>query len=348
MKVAIITDQHFGAKKGNQHLHEHFLKFYNNVFFPTIEEQGVEAIIDMGDTFDVRKGIDFWSLDWVKRNYYDRLRDLQIPVHTVVGNHTAFYKDTNAINTIQLLLREYDNVYCYADPVEIRLGSMSALLVPWINNENRDDTLALMDRTKASVVFGHLELSGFWPNRSFMMEHGDDPEMFSKFKKVFSGHYHHRGQSGNIYYLGNPYEIYWNDVDDPRGFHIIDTETLEVTQINNPYTLYEIINYNDDSPQMFNATKYKDKIVKLVVKKKSSDAKLEQFIDKLYMAGVNDLKVVENYVVQESEDFEVEETENTISILNRYVDDCEPEFDMDKTKLKKILTDVYSASCEVE
>ena len=156
MKVAIITDQHFGAKKGNQHLHEHFLKFYNNVFFPTIEEHGVEAIIDMGDTFDVRKGIDFWSLDWVKRNYYDRIRDLQLPVHTVVGNHTAFYKDTNAINTIQLLLREYDNVYCYADPVEIRLGSMNALLVPWINNENREDTLALMDRTKAPVVFGHL------------------------------------------------------------------------------------------------------------------------------------------------------------------------------------------------
>ena len=66
------------------------------------------------------------------------------------------------------------------------------------------------------------------------------------------------------------------------------------------------------------------------------------------MAGVADLKVMENYSVQESEEFTVEETENAISILNRYVDDCEPDFDMDKGKLKKILTDVYSLSCEFE
>jgi hypothetical protein len=181
-----------------------------------------------------------------------------------------------------------------------------------------------------------------------MMEHGDDPSIFERFKKVFSGHYHHRGHKDNIHYLGNPYEIYWNDVDDPRGFHIIDTETLEVEQINNPHNLFEILYYRDDSPQMFNATPFKDKHVKLIIKEKSSDVKLEQFIDKLYMAGVADLKVMENYNVQESEEFTVEETENTISILNRYVDDCEPEFDMDKGKLKKILTDVYSLSCEFE
>jgi len=348
MKVAIITDQHFGARKGSQSLHNHFLKFYERVFFPTIKRESVDAVIDMGDTFDSRKGIDFWSLNWAKKNYYSVLSDLEIPVHTVVGNHTAFYKDTNNLNSIELLLREYNNIFCYADATEIKLGSMLALMVPWINNENRAKTLDMSNGTKASVVFGHLELSGFWPNKNYMMEHGDDPELFSKFKKVFSGHYHHRGQSDNIYYLGNPYEIYWNDVNDPRGFHIIDTETLEVERYDNPHTLFEIVYYNDESPQLFNATPYKDKHVKLIVKKKSSDTRLEKVIDKLYMAGVHDLKVLENYSIQESEEFEVEETENTISILNRYVDDCEPGFDMDKLKLKKILTDVYSLSCEVE
>lgn len=348
MKVAIITDQHFGARKGNQNLHKHYQRFYERVFFPTLKRDSVDAVIDMGDTFDARKGIDFWSLNWAKENYYNILRDLEIPVHTIIGNHTAFYKDTNDLNSVELLLREYDNVICYADPTEVKIGSMEALLIPWINNENREKTLEMINATKAKVVFGHLELSGFWPNRNYMMEHGDDPSIFQRFEKVFSGHYHHRGHSDNIHYLGNPYEIYWTDVEDPRGFHIIDTETLELKQINNPHTLFEILYYRDDSPQVFNATPYKDKHVKLIIKEKSSDVKLEQFIDKLYMAGVADLKIMENYSVQESEEFEVEETENTISILNRYVDDCEPDFDMDKVKLKKILTDVYSLSCEFE
>ena len=48
MKVAIITDTHYGARKGSKYLHDHFELFYKNIFFPTLEEQGVEAVIHMG------------------------------------------------------------------------------------------------------------------------------------------------------------------------------------------------------------------------------------------------------------------------------------------------------------
>ena len=89
MKVAIITDQHFGARKGSKFLHDYFKKFYNEVFFPYLKDNDIKVVIDMGDTFDNRRNIDLWSLEWAKENYYNKLRDLGITVHTIVGNHTA-------------------------------------------------------------------------------------------------------------------------------------------------------------------------------------------------------------------------------------------------------------------
>ncbi len=159
MKVAIITDQHFGARKGNQNLHDYFKKFYETVFFPTLEKEGIDTVIDMGDTFDTRKGIDFWSLNWAKEVYYDRLQSMGITVHTIVGNHTAYYKDTNEINSVDLLLREYDNVVVYGSPTEVEIGGLKTFFIPWINDENREDTMAIMKRTTAKVAIGHLEFT---------------------------------------------------------------------------------------------------------------------------------------------------------------------------------------------
>ena len=110
MKIAIITDQHFGARKNSKLFHDYFLKFYNNVFFPTLEKEGITTVIDMGDTFDSRKAIDFSALTWAKDNYFDRLRDMGITVHTIVGNHTAYYKNTNEINAVDLLSVSYTHL----------------------------------------------------------------------------------------------------------------------------------------------------------------------------------------------------------------------------------------------
>ena len=193
---------------------------------------------------------------------------------------------------------------------------------------------------------GHLELNGFRAHRGHVMEDGMESKLFDKFKRVFSGHYHTRSDDGQIFYLGNPYEMFWNDVNDTRGFHIFDTETLEHTPVNNPFKLFYNIYYEDTPHQMFDTTDYENKIVKVIVKKKNSPKNFEKFIDKLYSAGIHELKIVENFEIQESEEFEVEDSENTISILNRYID--EAEFDCDKSIVKSILQKVYSQACEVE
>ena len=345
MKVAIITDQHFGARKNSKLFHDYFLKFYNEVFFPTLEKEGITTIIDMGDTFDSRKGIDFSALSWAKNNYYDRLRDMGVTVHTVVGNHTAYYKNTNEVNAVDLLLREYDNVIVYSEATEVKVDNLDVLFVPWINQDNEEQTLKLIDKTSCAVAMGHLELIGFRVHRGYVMDHGADAKVFDKFDRVYSGHYHTRSDNGKIYYLGNPYEMFWNDCKDTRGFHIFDTETLEHVPVNNPNRLFYIIYYEDDDYQTFDAREYKDKIVKVIVRKKTDPKKFEKFVDKLYNVGVFELKVVENFQVEENENFEAFESEDTLSILNRYIE--ESEITLEKSIVQRVIQEVYQEACEL-
>jgi len=192
-----------------------------------------------------------------------------------------------------------------------------------------------------------LELQGFRVNRNLLMEeHGLDSDIFKNFTKVFSGHYHTRSDNGRIFYLGNPYEMYWTDVNDTRGFHIFDTETLTHIPINNPYKLFYNVYYEDTPYQLFDASEYENKIVKVIVRKKTKPKDFEKFIDKLYTAGIQELKIVENFEIQENEEFDIDEEESTISILNRYID--EAEFDFDKNIIKGIFQDLYKQACEVE
>jgi UDP-2,3-diacylglucosamine pyrophosphatase LpxH len=345
MKVAIITDQHFGCRKNSKIFHDYFLEFYNNVFFPYLEKKGITTVIDMGDTFDSRKGIDFSALAWAKDNYYDRLKDMGITVHTIVGNHTAYYKNTNKVNAVDLLLREYDNVYVYDAASEVTIGGLDILFIPWINKENEENTFRFIQSSDCHCAMGHLELHGFRVNKQIVMDHGHPSELYSKFTKVFSGHYHTRSDDGRIFYLGNPYEMFWSDVGDRRGFTIFDTETLEHTPVDNPYRLFYNIYYEDTNHQTFDTREYENKIVKVIVRKKTDIKKFEKFIDKLYASNVADLKISENFALEDPEDFQPSESEDTISILNRYIQ--EAEIDLDKSRIQQIMMSTYQEACEL-
>ena len=344
MKVAIITDTHYGARKGSKHLHDYFELFYENVFFPALEEHGVEAVIHMGDAFDSRKSIDYQSLEWAKRVVFDPLK--KYDVHMIIGNHDTYYKNTNEVNSPELLLQTYSNIKAYSQPTEVNVGGLDILFLPWINQGNEELSLNTIKKTSCRCAMGHLELQGFRVNRQIIMEHGLDSKLFEKFDHVFSGHYHTRSSDGRISYLGNPYEMYWTDVNDTRGFHIFDTETLTLTPINNPYKLFYNIYYEDTNYKLFNATEYENKIVKVIVRKKTNPKDFERFIDKLHTVGIQDLKIVENFDIHESEEFDIDEEESTISILNRYID--ESEFEFDKNVIKGIFQDLYRQACEVE
>ena len=345
MKVAIITDTHYGCRKNSQLFHDYFKKFYNDIFFPYLKKENIKTIVHMGDAFDSRKGIDFAALTWAKDNIFDTIKSEGIKLHLIVGNHDSYYKNTNDVNAVDLLLREYDNIEVYSKPKEVKLDNLDVFFIPWINKENEAETFKLIEKTTSKIAMGHLELQGFRVNRQIIMDHGADRQLFEKFTKVYSGHYHTRSDDGRIYYLGNPYEMFWSDVGDRRGFTIFDTETLEHVSIDNPYRLFYNIYYEDTNHQTFDFREYHGKIVKLIIRKKSDTKKFEKFIDKLYNIGVAELKIVDNFELEENKDFEAFESEDTLSILNRYIE--ESEVDLEKSILKNMIQEVYKEACEL-
>ena len=345
MKVALITDQHLDGRKGSLAFWNYFQKFYDDIFFPTLEKEGVGTIIDLGDTFDNRKSMDFNTFNRITENYFKRLEDYK--VHMILGNHCTYYKNTNKINSPELLLEQYKNINIYASPEEITLGSKKFLMMPWINQENKAECLRLISDSEADIMCGHLECDGFEVTPGMKFDGGFKVSEFKNFKRVWSGHFHHKSKHGNVQYLGNPYQMFWNDYKDTRGFHIYDTETDKLKFIKNPYEIFDKIFYDDASVDYNkqDVSSYKDKFIKLIVEEKRDYQMFETLVDRLYNVGAHDVKIVETLVDADNiEDAELE-TKDTMTLLNEYID--EVEIAVDKTELKSLMRTLYIESCNV-
>ncbi len=341
-KVALITDTHFGVKKGNQIFHEYFEKFYRDTFFPTLDKHGIDTVIHLGDCFDVRKGIDYWSLDWAKRAVFDLLFERGIETHIIVGNHDIFYKQSLKINSPGLNLTEYTNIKVYDSPQTANIKGTKIFMVPWICEDNAQDFSEELAYSEAQVCMGHLELAGFYANKDYQCQHGTDFKIFSHFNQVFSGHFHKRSSSGNVTYLGNPYQLYWNDEGETRGFHIYDLDSGELEFIPNPNTMYHKIYYKQG--KLINPNKYNGSQIKIIVEESSTPQKLSKLVDDLYKAGVHDIKVIENIDISVDDDVEVE-SEDTLTTLTKYVNAMDN--DVNKENLIDIFKSLYVESQEV-
>lgn len=347
MKIGLITDTHYNFRKANKSFHEYFAKFYDDIFFPTLEKRKIKTVIHLGDAFDSRKGVDYWALDWAKENVYDRFQHLGITVYNIVGNHDAYYKNSNEINSIDTLLQQYDNVIPISKPKEYTIEGMKTVLLPWICADNEKETFKLLEETEAKVVFGHLELNGFSVYPGQYQQEGLDKKVFQKFDRVFSGHYHTRSDDGKVFYLGNPYQMFWNDVDDIRGFNIFDTNEYELEKFDNPYNMFERIYYDETDCKKFNTSNLTNKMVKIVVRNKEDHLKFDKFVDSILKVNPLELKIVENIdVFDDDVDCSDITTEDTLGILDKYVQ--EADFDLNKDMVKRLLRNVYKEALEIE
>ena len=346
MKIALITDQHLDGRKGSLAFWNYWQQFYDDIFFPTLEKEGISTIIDLGDTFDNRKSMDYNVCNRVTTNYFDRLKNYDI--HMLLGNHCVYYKNTNKINSPELLLKQYDNIKIYSEPKHLKLGTKKFLMLPWINRENQEEILNLLETSEADNICGHLELSGFEITPGMKMDHGMDASLFHRFKRVWSGHYHHKSKKGNVQYLGNPYQMYWNDYKDARGFHIYDTESDRLKFVANPYEIFEKIFYDDTSVDYNkqDVSSYKNKFIKVIVENKTDYHMFETLVDRLYNVGVHDVKIAETLIDEDLENSSVDvEIKDTMTLLSEYID--EVEMSVSKSDLKNLMKSLYIESCEI-
>jgi DNA repair exonuclease SbcCD nuclease subunit len=349
LKVAIITDQHFGARNDSIAFLDFFEKFYDTIFFPTLDANNITTVLVLGDTFDRRKYVNFYALDRAKKMFFDKLEERGIRVHMLAGNHDTYYKNTNEVNSPELLLTEYNNIDVISKPETIVVDGVSICMMPWICPDNYQESIDHMANTKAEICMGHFEISGFSMYKGMESHEGLSKETFDKFDLVFSGHYHHKNDDGTIYYLGNPYELTWQDYNDTRGFHLFCLQSRTLEFIANSYRMFERVEYDDKDaePVDLDSLDLAQKYVKLVVVNKTDFYKFDKFIQKLYNKGCHEIKILED--MSEFNDGEIGEEinlEDTLSVLSHYIDSIET--DVDKEHVKTFMRTLYTEAVNVE
>ena len=343
MKILLITDQHFGVRNDNEHFINHYKKFYGQVVIPFIKASGIKEIISLGDTFDRRRYINFHSLDEAKEMWFDQLIKLGCNHTMLIGNHDIYYKNTLKVNAPHEILGEY-NFDVIDKPTTKSYDGTDILMLPWICDDNKSEVFEAVQRSKAPVLMGHLELNGFEAHPGHIMESGMDGTFFNKFKRVFSGHYHQKSTKGNISYLGNPYQLYWNDYGCKRGFHVFDTSTLKTTFYRNPFDIFHKLYYNN-GVSIPESEDLKGSFVKLIVEEKGDYQKFDYAVKQLQNIGLGDLKIVEDLSAELECSDSTMETEDTMTLLESYIDEIE--LKVDKSNVKSVMRSLYVEASEL-
>ena len=340
MKLALLNDTHAGVRNGSDLFLNYSERFYNNIFFPHLIENNINKIVHLGDYFEHRKYVNFKVLKHNYETFISKLEEHDMTMDIILGNHDVYYKNTNELNSLEEILGQYDNINVITKPTVMSYDSLDILLLPWMCAENQEESLKAIQDTKASVLGGHLELDGFEMMRGVKATHGMETKPFDKFDLVMSGHYHAKSSRDNIHYLGTQFQLTFADANEQKYFHILDTETRELTGIENPDTMFHKLIYDEDNKPAI-LDKFKDTYVKVIVLNKKNLYEFDKWFDKLQRIEPFEIKVAESFEEYLGENVEDEavNTADTPTLLNSYIDSTET--DLNKGLLKKLMHELY-------
>ena len=342
MKIAIINDTHFGARGDSQIFFDYFMRFFDDVFFPYLEEHNIDTIIHAGDLMDRRKFINFNILNQVRTRFMDKLKSKNIKMHCILGNHDVYYRNTNEINSIRELFS--NDLTLYEKPEVVNFDGLDIALLPWVNKTNKDQCVEFIKTASAPILIGHLEVNGYQVMRGVDFQGGMDKDPFDRYEKVLSGHFHCRQEKENVYYMGTQDQITVSDLHEKKGFHVLDTESRDIEFIENPHMMFYCLTYNDSSGPLdldsLNFSNMKNAFVKIYIEHKKHPYSFDRYMDKLYEAGVSKITTVDdaNNSSWQQEEI-VDLAQDTVTLINNEVDQLEEV--KDKSKLKKLIKDLY-------
>jgi DNA repair exonuclease SbcCD nuclease subunit len=350
MKLAILNDTHCGIRNSSDIFMDYQEKFYRDVFFPYLLENDIKQIIHLGDYYDNRKTINFKALKHNRKIFLEKLREYGITMDIIVGNHDAYFKNTNELNALKELQGHYMNeVNVILDNTVMRYGKMDMALVPWITPENEKDTLDFLANCKADIVGAHLELDGFEMSKGIPCHGGMSMSHFERFDMVLSGHFHTRSSQNNIHYLGSQMEFFWSDCDDKKYFHVLDTETRELTPVHNPVTIHKKVYYDHEKMNKFEDLRYlEDHFVKMIVVNKGDPYKFERFVDRVQSMKIHELKIAEDFkeFSGDAVNDDAVSVEDTETLMYNYIDAVHT--DLDKDRIKKEINSLMKEAQSTE
>lgn len=356
MKIGLITDTHYGVRNDAPIFYEYF-KNSIELFLKALKEQEITHIIHLGDLFDRRKYLNFVTANRCREDFLQKLEDMQIETHIIAGNHDIYYKNTARINSLdEIIGNRYKYIKVYSNPEEITIGGHKILLLPWITPENEKESFDAVNTTKANLVMAHLQLDGFEMHKGIVSMDGYGTSPFSRFDLVCTGHFHHRSSRDNICYLGAFAQFIWSDFSDARGFNILDLETNKINFHKNPYSIFGLYKY-DDLDQTFvdkvlhgsiDLSRFRNKYVKVVCVNRTNPFIFDKFTEALYKVGPIDITILDSEIEskEESEEEELDQADDTPTMINKFVDGLTTS--LDPVRIKNILQGHYTNALNLD
>ena len=353
MSIAMITDTHFGVKNDAEEFIIHQEKFYTEFFFPELVKRGIKTLWHLGDIFDRRKYTNHVTLARFRACFFDKLREHDITMYLIVGNHDTYYKSTNDVNAPSLFLEGYEDcVVIIEEPTILEFDDTPVMFMPWVNSENYKTATEMMVGSVPDICVGHFEIRGFEMNRGGGVNtSGFRAEMFDQFSTVFSGHFHEPSTDGRITYLGAPYQYTWADFECDRGFYIFEPSTLKLGYRVNPDNMFYRIMYDETGAPWsdHDFSQYEGKIIRLIVADNVDTEKFESFVEKIEHANPYNFEVIDNtsyHIASDDVDDDALKNEDTMGIVSSYIE--QSEIDIDKEKLNDIFKNLYVEALSLE
>jgi len=346
MKLAILTDTHFGIRSDSLVFANNQERFYRDVFFPTLDKMEIDTVLHLGDFWDNRKALSVVAIDRAQRFFFDELLKRNIKLHIIYGNHDVAMRNTNWPNSIDFLGKMYPNINIIKTHDVIQFGSLKIAFISWVNKENLQDSLEFITHADAPYLCGHFEIKSFDMTPGQKNEHGFEPALFDRYDKVFSGHFHTMSDDGRIQYISNTNQFNWSDYGLKKGFRILDTETRKLDLIENPFNIYEKFIFNDGLDIInFDYEVYREKIVRVYIQSfgTTNQQKLNLFVDKMQGIAwtVEVLEVNETSFDGELTEADLKDT-SIDQVIEKYIEDVVNNDLVDKNRLKGYFMELYN------
>ena len=216
-KVGFFSDLHIGVHQNSEKWHDVTYK-WAKWYVKELKQKKIKKIIFAGDLFHYRDEISVKTLHFAN-TVLDLFKGFEILM--IPGNHDAYYKDNSDIHSLSIL-NNRPNIKIFDKPTTYTLFDKKIGFCPW-GTELKDIP------KQCDIIVGHFELQNFSFNSFKTCEDGiSSTDILKKCKLIFSGHFHKRQErpysNGKIVYVGNPFEMDFNDIHDVKGYYILDFE----------------------------------------------------------------------------------------------------------------------------
>jgi len=347
MMICLVSDLHFGVRKNSEIFLESQVRFVEEQFIPYLKEHNIKEVFILGDLFDNRNSTNTKVMNTVFDLFDKKLTDFN--VHMLIGNHDCYFNSSVEINSLKFL-EKFSNVNLVEKITVVEVGRKKIVMVPWVT-----DTLSFVrdfsQIESCDLCFGHFNIYGFNFNKVKRSDDGIQGKLFAKFKKVFTGHFHIRNsqnvQGSDIIYIGSPFQLTRNDIDENRGFVILDTDTLEYQHIDNNVSLkYIKIKY----PEKFTSSRIKNNIIDVYVDydENYNEEKVNKYVKKIEEFGpasTPNIFVENNNALNSDIDLENYKFGSMLDLMREYVDSLDVG---NKEEINQLLIELYNESTKGE